>query len=286
MAKIEKKRVSILGCGWLGFPLAQRLKTADITQQIKGSTTSVSKMSLFEAAGIEFYHFDLTPQFSGKPAQIESFLDSDILVISIPPKLAKTGQDFHTSQIEAVASALEGSPVKEIIYISSTSIYPELNRTVTEDDVTSPEQSAAPAMVRAENILIGLRPSKTVSILRLGGLLGYERNPGKYVKGQKDMTTGSILVNYIHRDDAAAIIANIIGMGIVNETFNIVAPFHPTRSEVYVSACAQFGWEAPTFKESEEAPGFKIISADKLAHFYEYSFLYADPLNFHYEIAE
>jgi nucleoside-diphosphate-sugar epimerase len=286
MAKIEKKRVSILGCGWLGFPLAQRLKTADITQQIKGSTTSVSKLPLLEAAGIEGYHFDLSPDFSGDPAQIESFLDSDILVISIPPKLAKTGQDFHTSQIEAVVKALEGSPVEEIIYISSTSIYPELNRTVTESDVSSPEQSAAPAMVRAENLLIDLRRSKTVSILRLGGLLGYERIPGKYVKGQKDMTTGSIPVNYIHRDDAAAIIANIIGTGIVNETFNIVAPFHPTRSEVYVSSCAQFGWEAPTFKEPEEAPDFKIISADKLARFYEHAFLYADPLDFHYEIAE
>ena len=198
-------------------------------------------------------------------------------------KLARISIQVKLRQLPAL---LDGSPVKEIIYISSTSIYPELNRTVTEEDVTSPEQSAAAAMVRAENLLIGLRPSKTVSILRLGGLLGYERIPGKYVKGQKDMTTGSIPVNYIHRDDAAAIIATIIETGVVNETFNIVAPFHPTRSEVYVSSCAQFGWEAPTFKEPEETPDFKIISADKLARFYDHAFLYADPLDFHYEIAE
>jgi len=286
MTKVEKKRVSILGCGWLGFPLAQRLLIHDISSEVKGSTTSASKLALFESEGIQGYQFDLAPDFMADHQQIESFMDCDILIIAIPPKLAKTGQDFHVQQIQAVINAQSYSSTKEIIYISSTSIYPELNRVVTEEDVTFPEQSPAPAMVKAENLLTALRPQKTVSILRLGGLLGYGRIPGKYVRGQKDMTTGSIPVNYIHRDDAAGVIAQIVATGIKNETFNIVAPSHPTREEVYVTGCEQFGWEPPTFITPDPLPDFKIISAEKLGRSYEYEFKYPDPLQFYYESDE
>ena len=281
--KIEKKRISILGCGWLGFPLAQRLIGDDISSQVKGSTTSADKIEQFKAAGIDGFLFHLNPELSGEPAQITSFFDTDVLVIAIPPRLSKNEADFHPRQIQSVVDIVKTAPVKEIIYVSSTSIYPDLNRIVTEDDVKKPEQSASPAMVEAENLLIALRGKKAVSILRHGGLLGYNRIPGKYVKGQKDLTTGSIPVNYIHRDDATGIIANMIEEGIVNETFNIVAPKHPTRREVYEKSCAQFGWESPTFVTPETTPAFKTISASKLSSFYTYNFRFPDPLEFHYE---
>jgi nucleoside-diphosphate-sugar epimerase len=171
-----------------------------------------------------------------------------------------------------------------VIFVSSTGVYPDLNRTVVEADVHSPKGSAQPEMVAAENRIGALRPEKTATILRLSGLLGYNRIPGKYVQGQKDMVTGDIPVNYIHRDDAADIIQAIIGQGVQNETFNITAPLHPIRRKVYIDSCAQFGWEAPTFKTPEQQPAFKIISGEKFKEAYQYEFKYADPLMFHYEL--
>ena len=281
--KIGKKRISILGCGWLGFPLAQRLLSDDISLKVKGSTTSADKIEKFKASGIEGFLFNLNPEISGNDDEIKSFFDCDTLIISIPPRLSKNEPDFHPRQIQSVIEHIKNSPVKEILYISSTSIYPDLNRVVVESDVVSPEQSPSPAMVEAENLLINLREERNVSILRHGGLLGYNRIPGKYVKGQKDLTTGSIPVNYIHRDDSVEIITTILKKGVVNETFNIVAPLHPIRKEIYIKSCAQFGWEAPTFQEPENRPEFKIISADKLNSFYEYDFKFPDPLQFYYE---
>jgi hypothetical protein len=281
--KVEKKRISILGCGWLGLPLAQRLLADDISSEIKGSTTSPDKIEQFSALGIQGFVFNLNPELTGKNLDIKSFFESDVLIISIPPKLSKNEPDFHPRQIQSVIEAVKNSPVKEIIYISSTSIYPDLNRIVTEEDVTKQEQSPSPAMVEAENLLINMRGERTVSILRHGGLLGYNRIPGKYVQGQKDMTTGSIPVNYIHRDDAVEIITSILKQGLVNETFNIVAPLHPTRKDVYEKSCAQFGWEPPTFKEPENGPDFKTISSEKLNSFYKYDFKFSDPLQFYYE---
>lgn len=285
-SKIEKKRISILGCGWLGLQLAKRLLQHDSTYKIKGSTTSPAKMDLFESTGIEGYLFDLNPEFSADHAAIQSFLNADSLIISIPPRLTKNEPGFYPRQIEAIIQFVKNSTVKEVIFISSTGIYPDLNRIVSEEDVTMPEQSASPEMVLAENLLASLRPDKVVSVLRFGGLIGYERIPGKYVKGQKDLTTGSLPVNYIHPDDASEIIITMLDNGVLDETFNIVAPLHPTRREVYESTCLLFGWEPPTFLKPEINPDFKIISARKFSNAYRYEFKFSDPLYFHYELNE
>ncbi|ACT94819.1 NAD(P)-binding domain-containing protein [Dyadobacter fermentans] len=286
VSKVEKKRISILGCGWLGFPLAKRLLGSGITSEVKGSTASGAKLDKFAAAGIEGYLLGLDAETGLDPGTAEPFFNSDLVVISIPPRMSQNVAGNYSAQMRMVAEALRRSPVREIIFISSTGVYRDLSQTAVESDVQLPEHSAQPEMVAAENAIAALRPEKTVSILRLSGLLGYNRIPGKYVQGQKDMTTGELPVNYIHRDDAAAIILAIIRQGIQNKTFNITAPFHPTRSEVYTDSCAQFGWEAPTFKTPEQQPAFKVISGDKFLKNYQYEFKYPDPLQFHYQLED
>ncbi|SDE67732.1 Nucleoside-diphosphate-sugar epimerase [Dyadobacter soli] len=283
VSKVEKKRISILGCGWLGFPLAKRLLGSGITSQVKGSTTSEAKLDQFAAAGIDGVLLPLNPETGLDKGILDAFFDADIIVISIPPRTSQNVAGNYSTQMQMVAGAIRRSAAKEVIFISSTGVYRDLSQTAVEPDVQLPEHSAQPEMVAAENAIAALRPEKTVTILRLSGLLGYNRIPGKYVQGQKDMTTGDIPVNYIHRDDAAGIIKAIMEQGIQNETFNITAPFHPTRSEVYVDSCAQFGWEAPTFKMPDQHPPFKLISGDKFSKTYQYEFKYPDPLLFHYE---
>jgi nucleoside-diphosphate-sugar epimerase len=284
VSKVEKKRISILGCGWLGFPLAKRLLGSGITSQVKGSTTSEVKLDQFAGAGIDGYLLPLNPDAGLDAGISDLFFDSDIIVISIPPRMSQNVAGNYSAQMRMVAEAIRKSPASEVVFVSSTGVYRDLKQTAVERDVQLPEHSAQPEMVAAENVIAALRPEKTVTILRLSGLLGYNRIPGKYVKGQKDMTTGDIPVNYIHRDDAAGIIQAIIQQGIQNETFNITAPFHPTRSEVYVDSCTQFGWEAPTFKEPEQHPAFKLISGDKFEKAYQYEFKYPDPLLFYYQL--
>ena len=285
-SKVEKKRISILGCGWLGFPLAIQLRGNPIISEIKGSTTSLSKLENFETNGIRGYLLDLNPEFQNDNALTKSFFESDSLIISLPPRLGKTKLGFYTRQIESIAQEIEKSPVKEIVFISSTGIYSDVNRIVRENDVLLPEQSASPDMVAAENIIRSLRHERNISILRLGGLLGYNRIPGKYVQGQKNMKTRLIPVNYIHRDDAVGIIVTILERGVLNETFNIVAPLHPTRGEVYETSCNQFGWEVPTFDQLVTEQDFKIISADKFSSFYDYKFRFPDPLKFYYSLED
>lgn len=286
VSKVEKKRISILGCGWLGFPLAKRLLANGITSQVKGSTTSEHKLDQFAGAGIDGYLLPLNPEAGLDVSISDPFFDSDVIVISVPPRMSQNVAGNYAAQMRMVAEAIRNSPAGEVIFVSSTGVYRDLSQTAVEQDVQLPGHSAQPEMIEAENVIAGLRPERMVTILRLSGLLGYNRIPGKYVKGQKDMTTGDIPVNYIHRDDAVGIIQVIIQQGILNETFNITAPFHPTRSEVYVDSCAQFGWEAPTFCIPEQRLPFKLISGDKLSKYYRYEFRYPDPLQFHYQLED
>lgn len=271
-------KISILGCGWLGFPLAQSLEKQG--HKIKGSTTRLEKLSDLRRVGIEPLWLQLTPEPKG--IGWDYLLDCDVLIINIPPRLEKAGMDFHPSQIRNLVNLINDSSVKQVIYVSSTSVYPDLNREVNEEDVTAPSQSASHALVEVEQLIEGL--SQSTLILRCGGLMGYERIPAKYVAGKKDLTTGEIPVNYIHRDDVIGVIEAFLQVpDLWNETYNVVTPLHPTRQEVYLASCAPFGYEPPTFKESGIIP-FKIISSGKLQDALHYRFAYPNPLEFFYQL--
>lgn len=274
---MPNKPISIIGLGWLGLPLAKQLLIEGF--QVKGSTTSVEKADLLSQEGIETYSLQMSPEPVG---ELGALLQADTLIINIPPKAGKLGEDFHPAQVNHLSEAIRQSPIKHIIYVSSTSVYPELSRIVVEDDVTELQQSAASGLSKAEQLVQSIASEKIVTILRCGGLMGYDRIPGKYVAG-RTVDSGEVPVNYLHRDDAVAILTTIIRQQI-RGTFNAVAPVHPTREEIYRKSCADFGYELPTFVVPAEPVSYKVISVQKLIQATQYQFLYANPLAFFYRL--
>ncbi|MBN8822861.1 MULTISPECIES: NAD(P)H-binding protein [unclassified Spirosoma] len=272
------KSVSIIGLGWLGLPLAERLLNEGFS--VKGSTTSAEKATALKEKAIATYEFQLNPEPIG---DLRALLDSDTLVINIPPKAGKLGDEFHPAQIQHIVNAVQGTSIKHIVYVSSTSVYPELNREVVEEDVRSPEQSAAPGLVRAEQLVQALEKAeeRVVTILRCGGLMGYDRIPGKYVAG-RTVDTGDVPVNYLHRDDAVGILLKLIH-DQVGGTFNAVSPIHPTREAIYRKSCAEFGYTLPIFVQPIEPVPYKLISPTKLIQAIHYPYRYPDPLQYYYQ---
>jgi 3-hydroxyisobutyrate dehydrogenase-like beta-hydroxyacid dehydrogenase len=63
-------QISILGCGWLGLPLAKTLLENDFS--VKGSTTSNDKLSLLENLGIQ--PFIIALESNNVSGNIETFL--------------------------------------------------------------------------------------------------------------------------------------------------------------------------------------------------------------------
>lgn len=267
--------VSIIGCGWLGLPTAERLLGEGYV--VKGSTTTAEKCIILQQRGIDAYQLQLRPEPTGDLAPL---LQTDTLVINVPPKAGKMGDDFHPQQVAYLTKAVRLSPVKHVIYVSSTSVYPECGRTVTEADVTTPAQSAAPALLQAEQLVQALAREQAVTILRCGGLMGYDRIPGKYVAA-RTIDSGAVPVNYLHRDDAVGILLTLIRQGTTG-VFNAVAPEHPAREAIYRKSCADFGYQPPQFVEPAEPVPFKVVSPAKLMQTTGYEFIYADPLQFSY----
>ncbi len=266
--------ISIIGLGWLGLPLAQELMRRG--HPTKGSTTTPDKQAQLRAEGINAHLLSLAPQPEG---DLETLLNTDILVVNVPPKAGKFGDEFHPAQMQSLADFVQRSAVRWVIYVSSTSVYPELNRIMTETDVTTPDQSAAPALVKAEQTWLSLPTDKfRVTILRCGGLMGYERQAGKYVAG-RTVDSGAVPVNYIHRDDAVGLICAVLEQELTG-VYNVVAPQHPNRADVYRNSCGKHGYALPTFVEPAKPVPFKVISSVKLTARTGYIFVYPDPLDF------
>ena len=78
---MNKERVSIIGLGWLGKPLALLLKNKGF--QVKGSTTSADKIKSLNEIGLDTFLLKFSPHPEGRAFQ--KLFDTDILFINIPP---------------------------------------------------------------------------------------------------------------------------------------------------------------------------------------------------------
>src|SRR6187431_2709971 len=94
-------KISLLGCGWLGFPLAKALLSNGLS--VKGSTTSESKLSILKSSGIDPFLITLSEVERSLDSKsmnddIQSFLDgSETLIINIPPQLRGKNSDPSTA---------------------------------------------------------------------------------------------------------------------------------------------------------------------------------------------
>jgi nucleoside-diphosphate-sugar epimerase len=270
-------KISILGCGWLGFPLTQKL--IDTGYEVKGSTTSENKLDVLQSHKIEPFLIELTEdKITGT---ISEFLnDSKILIIDIPPGLRKisetTTKKTFVNKIKILLPFIESSTIEKVIFISSTSVYGDSDSipTVTEESVIYPDTESGKQLVEAENLLRNNSNFQT-TIIRFGGLIGEDRNAVKMLTGKTNVANPEAPINLIHQEDCIGIISEILKQvqhdKIWNETFNAVAPNHPTRKNYYTEKAKQLNLIAPLFTENETNIG-KIVSSEKLESVLGYRF--------------
>jgi nucleoside-diphosphate-sugar epimerase len=268
------KRISIVGCGWLGLPLAARFIRAGYT--VKGSTTTPSKIPLLAQMGI----LPSLIQLQDPPEQqdLASFLEAEVVVISFPPGLRSGKGEAYLQQLRTLAAALQQTATPHLLFISSTGIYPDLNRVVTEADDHLPEVQAH-VLWQAESLLHAL-PGKKVTTVRLAGLAGGTRHPGRFLAGKTNVANPLGPVNLIHQADCVEILFQVVHQQKWQERFNACAGVHPGREEYYTAAALALGLSPPAFAAPSPADTFKIISSEKLAGALNYVFQYPDPRSF------
>lgn len=261
-------QISILGCGWLGLPLAKSLLQNGFS--IKGSTTSLEKISLLESEGITPFLVRLEEQQIS--ASVADFLaDSQILIINIPPKLRGGSTENFVAKITTLLPFIENSTVEKVLFVSSTSVYGEDNEVVTEATVLNPDTEGGRQLAIVENVLQKNSRFQT-TILRFGGLISDDRNPVRFLSGRENIENPDTPINLIHQDDCIGIIEKIIALNSWDETYNAVAPFHPTRQEYYTQKATELNLALPKFAALNTIVG-KTILNNKVIEVLDYSFI-------------
>ena len=260
-------KISILGCGWLGLPLAKALLSKGFS--VKGSTTSPEKIAVLENAGIEPFLIALSENKA--TGNLTDFLEnSEILIIDVPPKLRGSGTENFVSKIRNIIPFIEKSSVEKVLFISSTSVYNDEDAFVTEGTIPKPDTESGKQLLETEQLLLSNSNFKT-TVLRFGGLIGEDRHPVKFLAGRENLDNPNAPINLIHQDDCIGIILKIIANDAWNETFNAVAPSHPSRELYYTQKAKELNLALPRFNPENNAGG-KIILSARLEKVLNYTF--------------
>lgn len=271
--KKHTQTISILGCGWLGLPLAERLLSLGYT--VKGSTTQEEKLAILQEKGISPYLLHFSPEINADHEP--GFFESDTLVLNIPPSRKQADiASMYPKQIAEVLKQAKAKSVKNILFVSSTSVYPNLNRAVREADAGGDISTSGKTLLEVEEML-QMRQGFRVTILRLCGLYDERRNPGRFLAGRSLNSNGQDCVNLIHREDCVEIIIKLLEKDLWGEVFNACSDEHPAKATFYPLAATKLGLEPPSF--SSDAPrAYKIIDSCKLKDQLGYTFQYPDPV--------
>jgi nucleoside-diphosphate-sugar epimerase len=271
------KRISILGSGWLGLPLAIELSQANF--HVKASSRSPERLAQLRKAGIEAHAYDIDVLDARKNTHENDFLQADILIINITSK----NIEAYTQLI----SEIENSTIQQVLFISSTSVYRNSDKLVsapvTEDDKAV---LVACPLLKIEGLFQSNAHFKT-SVIRFSGLIGYQRHPGRFFLATteddsvycKTIKNPDAQVNMIHRDDCIGIINAVIKQNCWDEIFNACASSHPTRRKFYQAALNHLGDYEPVFSGQTDSEG-KVISNQKVKELLGYSFIHDDLLDF------
>jgi len=264
----QTKTVSILGCGWYGMELAKLLRQQNY--QVKGSTTSPEKLSTLAREGISAHLLLLGKEES----QINvDFFESDLLIICIPPKKSASAQNIFVDKINQLIHLIKDSPIQNVIFISSTAVYGEQNKSVKEDEALSPVTDSGKAILEAENLLKAQNDFQT-TIIRFAGLIGPGRDPGKFFAGKTELPNGRAPINLIHLDDCLSLTLQIILQNAYGHTFNACAPDHPQKQKFYTRASIKAGLQKPSF--IDELKNWKIIDGTLATKILNYNYLVAN----------
>lgn len=267
--------ITILGCGWFGLPLAKSLLSKGYN--VKGSTTSATKLKTLKEAEIIPFQIQLNEQEI--IGNISDFLhETDVLIIAIPPGLRKeilSSEMTFMNKMKTLIPYIEKSGIQKVLFVSSTSVYGDRFPIVeyTESTQTHPDTESGRQLVLSEKLLQSNIHFKT-TVIRFGGLLGEDRHPIKFLAGRTQIENPDGPVNLIQREDCIGIIIKALDFACKDkwgETFNAVAPQHPTRKTYYQKKAQQFNLPLPNFVEDTKSKG-KIISSKKVETILDYSF--------------
>jgi nucleoside-diphosphate-sugar epimerase len=275
--------VSIIGCGWLGQVLAPALLAENI--EVLASYQSQSTLEKLNGLNIPSTQLilpiatDLSELRNGADiAGVDKALfQQDVLVIAIPPQLKKGRVDYPL-KIQQLVKLAELGQTKQIILLNTTAIYNGLVGEVDENKTLNLNAEKVAPLLTAEQAVQAF--SKQVYILRLAGLVGPNRHPGKFFQADRLFKNASAQVNLVHQVDVVNIIKVLIKdkRQAASKTYNVVSGTKISRQDYYQQTAKAMGLADPRFEQEQANNVGKQVVGDKLRNDLNYQYVYDDLL--------
>ncbi len=256
--------ILILGAGYVGTKLADQLlkksfhvtlttRSSENTQKLKNQYKDVLQLDCSDQKSVE-----------------KSLQYQDVLVICVAPSHGCSYEDTYLATTSAIKKSIQNtSKLKQIIYISSTSVYGDQQGNITNE--------AAPLLctsdngkilIQAEKQILSLQEKCDTCIFRSSGIYGPGREPSNYLRAKlPDPLSGdkNSPTNMIHIDDLVSAIAFAID-GKLSGIFNICDNDPITRADFYEKLAQIHHLQVPSFDPNlpQFHGGSRIISSKKI----------------------
>ncbi|RYY21410.1 MAG: NAD-dependent epimerase/dehydratase family protein [Cytophagaceae bacterium] len=263
-------RLSVLGGGWLGLPLAQYLHAQGYAVAV--SRTTAPGVAEVRQLGLPAFELALTAEAALPDS---TFWHAPTLLITVPPQRGKS-EGEQLAQFARLIERARASGVQQVLYISSTSVYADAEQLATEESVPAPTKPGG-IIVRQLEQLLQQEAAFRTTVLRFGGLIGHDRLPDSAAAIQRRHRAFDTPMNVIHRDDCVRIIHEIVRQQAWGEVFNACADAHPTRRDYYAAAARARSFALPDLGPVQPQL-YKVVNSAKLKATLNYQFLYPNPL--------
>ncbi len=262
------KRVCIVGLGWLGKELAVALKKLD--HHVIGTTTSATKVDTLERI------IDKVKVFNLNDSDLDFLNGFDLLIYTIPPSSREKYSELSRLFLEKV---LEINPHVIIVYTSSTSVYGNEERDVDEQSLINPSSASAKKIAELEQYI--QQSFKEWAIFRLGGLVGDERHPVKYLSGRSIVPKPLAPLNLLHRKDAVRAVLHVLS-NFKSGIYNLCSENHPTKSAYYNTIANQYKMKAIEFDNNDFSKD-KVVNCIAIIES-GFEFNYTSPYDFPFDL--
>ncbi|WP_445431151.1 NAD(P)-binding domain-containing protein [Chryseobacterium indoltheticum] len=250
------KKIGIIGCGWLGNHIAERLSNQF---EIFATTTTKSKVEDLQSKGYHTTLVSFPNELDPEMTEWDAAKKLDAIIISVPFSGIRGAQIPMNDKRKNLLNFL-GNFKGQLFLTSSTGVYPETEKDFTEDDKPAQE-------VESESFILDKFPQ--TNILRLAGLMGDQRLLKNYNISNIDQ-----LVNHIHYSDICSVVNKMLDNHSESKVYNVVAPIHPNKEEV-INAQKDLPYSG------ERTDVGRTISPNKLIEELDFEFQYPDPRYFH-----
>lgn len=266
---MNNKNILILGCGWVGKITAQLF--LEKNANVWGSTTQNDKMDVLNLKGISAVMLDFTQDIIAEDTLTTVKKNEfDFIIISVPVRRSEDAGEC-LEKFKNLNQFLLHFKEVPMVYLSSIGVYEPINGTITETNKVKEEGNIFMIEEFLRNHITNL------VILRLGGLFGHGRIPGKYFSN-KICIVGQEKANYVHGTDVSRAIFNVWKNRNSEGTYNVVAPEHPLKKDIYEQMAKKYNFLPVLYGKDTSIQ--KEVSSAKIMKELNFTFEFPSPLEF------